>query len=159
MSTSARMTHHLPGNCRHSPASVRPIWQGCAGSVSIRCKMHQQDAMLTKSAHTVWRLRGWVHESKPKLRNSLQYTSTTNGTIAVAIFSRSDGASAPTYEDVRNLRDGRERLGHNPAEIDKEIGWRMKGVKSREGDRMPFAGDGEHRLASQNGDRAALARL
>jgi len=114
---------------------------------------------LTGLCEIVWRLRGWVHESKPNLRNSLQYTSTANGSIAVAIFSRSDGAPAPAYEDVRNLRDGRERLGHNPAEEVKEIGWRMEGVKSREGDRIPFAGDQELRLASQNGDRAALARL
>jgi hypothetical protein len=77
----------------------------------------------------------------------------------VAIFSRSDGAPAPTYEVVRNLRDGRERLGHNPAEGAKDIGWRLEGVKSREGDRMPLARDQELRLASQNGDRAALARL
>jgi hypothetical protein len=115
--------------------------------------------MLTISTHTVWRLRGWVHESKLNLRNSLQYTSTANGSNAVAILGRSDGAPAPAYEDARNLRDGRERLGYNPAEEAKEIGWRMEGVKSREGDRMPFAGDQELRLASQNGDRAALARL
>jgi hypothetical protein len=114
--------------------------------------------MLTISAHTVWRLRGWVQESKPGLRNSLQYTSTSNGTIAVVSLSRSDGASAPAYEAVRNLRDGRERLGHNPAEGPQEIGWRMEGVKSREGDRLLFADRGL-RLASQNGDRAALARL
>jgi hypothetical protein len=77
----------------------------------------------------------------------------------VAILSRSDGKPAPAYEDVRNLRDGRERLGHNPAEEVKDIGWRMEGVKSREGDRMPSAEDQELRIASQYGDRAALARL
>jgi hypothetical protein len=121
--------------------------------------MHHHSILLTSGNRTVWRLRGWVNESKPNLRNSLQYTSTANGSIAVAIFGRSDGAPAPTYENVRNLRDGRERLGHNPAEEVKDIGWRMEGVKSREGDRMPFAGDQELRLASQNGDRAALARL
>lgn len=121
--------------------------------------MHHHSILLTSGNRAVWRLRGWVNESKPDLRNSLQYTSTTNGSIAVAIFSRSDRAPAPTYEEVRNLRDGRERLGHNPAEEVKDIGWRMEGVKSREGDRMPFDGDQELRLASQNGDRAALARL
>jgi hypothetical protein len=115
--------------------------------------------MLTNSTHTVWRLRGWVNESEPNLRNPLQYTSTAEGSVAVAIFSRSDGTPAPAYEDVRNLRDGRERLGHNPAEEVKDIGWRMEGVKSREGDRMPSAGDQELRIASQNGDRAALSRL
>lgn len=75
------------------------------------------------------------------------------------ILCRSDGQSAPKYKDVQNLRDGRERLGYNPAETTKEIGWRMEGVKSREGDRMPLSGAGQLQVTARGGDRAALARL
>jgi len=75
------------------------------------------------------------------------------------LLSRSDGQSAPKYQDIQNLRDGRERLGYNPAkEAIQEIGWRMEGVMSREGDRMPIGG-GELQLNRRGGDRAALARL
>lgn len=76
------------------------------------------------------------------------------------VLCRSDGQLAPAYKEVRHLRDGRERLGYNPAEETiKEIGWRMEGVKSREGDRMPFTGPGTLQLTTRGGDRAALARL
>jgi len=76
------------------------------------------------------------------------------------VLCRSDGVSAPVYKDVRHLRDGRERLGYNPAEETiKDLGWRMEGVKSREGDRMPVTGAGELQLTTRGGDRAALARL
>lgn len=76
------------------------------------------------------------------------------------VLSRSDGQAAPRYQDIQHLRDGRERLGYNPAkEAIQEIGWRMEGVMSREGDRMPVAGAGELQLTKRVGDRAALARL
>jgi hypothetical protein len=75
------------------------------------------------------------------------------------LLSRSDGQSAPKYQDIQNLRDGRERLGYNPAqEAIQEVGWRMEGVMSREGDRLPIGG-GELQLNRRGGDRAALARL
>ena len=76
------------------------------------------------------------------------------------VLSRSDGQAAQKYQDIQQLRDGRERLGYNPAkEAIQEIGWRMEGVMSREGDRMPIAGGGELQLTWRGGDRAALARL
>jgi hypothetical protein len=76
------------------------------------------------------------------------------------VLSRSDGQSAPKYQDIQHLRDGRERLGYNPAkEAIQEIGWRMEGVMSREGDRMPTTGEGELQISRRGGDRAALARL
>ena len=74
------------------------------------------------------------------------------------VLSRSDGQAAPKFQDIQNLRDGRERLGYNPAkEAIQEIGWRMEGVMSREGDRLPIAG--ELHVSRRRGDRAALARL
>jgi hypothetical protein len=76
------------------------------------------------------------------------------------VLSRSDEQPAPKYQDIQHLRDGRERLGYNPAkEAIQEIGWRMEGVMSREGDRMPTAGGGELQISRRGGDRAALARL
>lgn len=75
------------------------------------------------------------------------------------ILSRSDGQAAAAYGDVEHLRDGRERLGYNPAQQAREIAWRMEGVKSREGDRMPVSEAGQLQLATRGGDRAALARL
>lgn len=81
----------------------------------------------------------------------------------VLILCRSDGKPAPTYADVKHLRDGRERLGYNPAEEMQEIVREdLEAVRSREGDRMLMSGveDGERlRLGSRGGDRAALARL
>lgn len=82
---------------------------------------------------------------------------------AVLVLCRADGRSAPAYTDVKYLRDGRERLGHNPAEemreIDKED---LEAVRTREGDRMLKSGaeeGGRMRIGSRGGDRAALARL
>ena len=108
----------------------------------------------------VWRLRGWTPGQTTKLQNCLQHTSTQEGQAVTVILCRSDGQPAPKYQDVVHLRDGRERLGYNPAEeAIKEIGWRMEGVKSREGDRVPITGARELQLARRSGDRAALARL
>jgi hypothetical protein len=109
--------------------------------------------------HKVWRLRGWVPEVGTQLHNFLQHNSTQNGQTVTVILCRSDGQSAPKYKDVQNLRDGRERLGYNPAQENKEIDWRTEGVKSREGDRMPLSGAGQLQLSTRSGDRAALARL
>lgn len=89
----------------------------------------------------------------------MQHT-TSESQAVVVVLSRSDGQAAPKYQDIQHLRDGRERLGYNPAkEATQEIGWRMEGVISREGDRMPNAGAGELQLTRRDGDRAALARL
>jgi hypothetical protein len=108
----------------------------------------------------VWRLRGWIPEQNTRLQNILQHTSSREGQAVTVVLSRSDGQSAPKYQDIRHLRDGRERLGYNPAkEAIQEIGWRMQGVMSREGDRMPAAGGGGLQLTRRGGDRAALARL
>jgi hypothetical protein len=89
----------------------------------------------------------------------VQHTTSESQAVTV-VLSRSDGQAAPKYQDIQHLRDGRERLGYNPAkEAIQEIGWRMEGVMSREGDRMPVAGAGELQLTRRGGDRAALARL
>ena len=108
----------------------------------------------------VWRLRGWIPEQNTRVQNCLQHTSSNEGQAVTVVLGRSDGQAAPKHEEIQHLRDGRERLGYNPAkEAIQEIGWRMEGVMSREGDRMPIAGAGELQLARRGGDRAALARL
>ena len=89
----------------------------------------------------------------------MQHTTSESQAVAV-VLSRSDGQAAPEYQDIQHLRDGRERLGYNPAkEPIQDLGWRMEGVMSREGDRMPVAGAGGLQLTRRGGDRAALARL
>jgi len=77
----------------------------------------------------------------------------------VVILSRSDGRPAPTWDEIVNVREGRERLGYNPAveirDISKED---LYAVQARRGDRL-----GQDvvrsRLRVKGGDRAALARL
>lgn len=108
----------------------------------------------------VWRLRGWMPEQSSRLQNCLQHTSSHEGQAVTVVLSRSDGQAAPKYQDVQHLRDGRERLGYNPAkEAIQDIGWRMEGVMSREGDRMPIVEAAELQRNRRGGDRAALARL
>lgn len=126
----------------------------------LRCLQH----VVLISDDTVWRLRGWTQESHTNLPNCMQYISKPEDAGAtVLILCRSDGKPAPSYADVRYLRDGRERLGHNPAEQMQEIVREdLEAVKSREGDRMltsDFDEADRLRLGSRGGDRAALARL
>lgn len=108
----------------------------------------------------VWRLRGWIPEQNTHLQNCLLDTSSHEGQAVTLVLRRSDGQAAPKYQDIQHLRDGRERLGYNPAkEAIQQIGWRVEGVMSREGDRMPVVGAGELQVSRRGGDRAALARL
>lgn len=112
------------------------------------------------TAAAVWQLRGWAHyRLVPRIRNCLQHTASSDGTDAVVILSRSDGRPAPTWDEIVNVREGRERLGYNPAveirDISKED---LYAVQARRGDRL-----GQDvvrsRLRVKGGDRAALARL
>lgn len=108
----------------------------------------------------VWRLRGWMPEQNSRLQNCLQHTSSHEGQTVTVVLSRSDGQATPKYQDVQHLCDGRERLGYNLAkEAIRNIGWRMQGVTSREGDRMPLLEAAELQRNRRGSDRAALARL
>lgn len=75
------------------------------------------------------------------------------------ILTRSDGQPAPAWEDVKNVREGRERLGYNPAVEARDITSEdVEAVRARRG----YVQDDvvkRLRLPDKGGDRAALARL
>ena len=108
----------------------------------------------------VWQLRGWTRDRAiPQTRNCLQYTLGPDGSAYVTILCRANGQTAPTWEQVEHVRDGRERLGHNPATGTKDISFEdWQAVKAQDNvisdsirKRLNFPVKG--------GDRAALARL
>lgn len=95
----------------------------------------------------------------PGARNCLQYSLGADGTAYVTIISRADGKPAPKWEEIEHLRDGRERLGYNPAVQSKDISYEdWQAVRARD----EFVSEdtaGKLRLPAKGGDRAALARL
>ena len=112
------------------------------------------------SVLVVWQLRSWPRDRLVSgAKNCLQYTTGPNGTAYVTVMRRADGKFTPRFEEIRHLRDGRERLGHNPALENKDItleDWQA--VKAR--DEFVLDQTGERlRLSKKGGDRAALARL
>ena len=82
-----------------------------------------------------------------------------DGAANVLILSRSDGQPAPTWDDIKNVRDGRERLGYNPADEVRGIAQEdLEAVRAKQ----EFTSDADLlrlRLPMKGGDRAALARL
>lgn len=106
----------------------------------------------------VWQLRGWSGDPPSRILTCLQYTSGPDGVATVAILRRSDGRPALAWSDVENVRDGRERLGYNPAAETRDItGEDLAAVRSR----AEFTLDDvtQLQLPLKGGDRAALARL
>lgn len=90
--------------------------------------------------------------------NCLLYTSGREGVTSVLIISRSDGRAAVKWEEVEHVRDGRERLGYNPAAKTKKICVEdVEAVRAR----VEFVPESQKRLQlpAKGGDRAALARL
>ena len=82
-----------------------------------------------------------------------------DGTAYVTIISRARLTPTPKWEEIEHLRDGRERLGYNPALESKDItieDWRA--VKARD-EFIPDKTGERLRLTAKGGDRAALARL
>ncbi len=75
------------------------------------------------------------------------------------MLCRSDSKPAPEWEEVKYLRDGRERLGHNPAIESRDISMEdWQAVKARD-NFVPESIVKRLRLTARGGDRAALARL
>lgn len=108
----------------------------------------------------MWQLRSWTEErSVPGARNALQYTLGPDGTAYATIIARADNNPAPKWKDIIHLRDGRERLGYNPAFENKGItheDW----LSVKANDHYVEADtDKRLRLPVKGGDRAALARL
>ncbi|KAK5741375.1 hypothetical protein LTR17_004082 [Elasticomyces elasticus] len=108
----------------------------------------------------VWHLRGWSQDRPPGgVQNCLQCTVSENGAVGVVILCRSDGRAAPAWSEINNVRDGRERLGYNPAVEKRGIASEdLEAVRSRRV--SPSAALTKRlRLPVKGGDRAALARL
>lgn len=108
----------------------------------------------------VYQLRGWATDTPtPNARNCLKYTGSEDGTASVIILSRSDAQPAPLWNDIKNVRDGRERLGYNPANTARAITQEdLEAVRAK----SEFTSDADLlrlRLPMKGGDRAALARL
>ncbi|KAK3631356.1 hypothetical protein LTR22_021115 [Elasticomyces elasticus] len=108
----------------------------------------------------VWRLRGWSQDGPPgEVRNCLQCTISENGAIGVVILCRSDGRAAPAWSELKDVRDGRERLGYNHAVEKRGIALEdLEAVRSRRVS-LSAALTKALRLPVKGGDRAALARL
>lgn len=120
--------------------------------------------LLLIDSSLVWRLRGWTQEPQTRIHNCMQGTARPDEySAAVVILCRADGGSAPAYGDIEHLRDGRERLGYNPAREERNIDREdLEAVRTRAGDRMLEGRAGEverMKLPLKGGDRAVLARL
>lgn len=116
--------------------------------------------MLTMLLCSVWQLRGWTKDrSVPQTRNCLQYTMGPDGTAYATVLCRHDQRSAPSWREVEHLRDGRERLAHNPALETKETTFEdWQAVKAPDNFVLEHT-EGRLRLPKKGGDRAALSRL
>ena len=82
-----------------------------------------------------------------------------DGTAYVAILQRADSQPAPAWDDVQNLRDGRERHGYNPAMETKNISIEDWQAVKAHNNFVPERISKTLRLPAKGGDRAALARL
>ena len=108
----------------------------------------------------VWQLRSWTKDrSVPGARNALQYTLGPDNTAYATILARADNKPAPKWEDIEFLRDGRERLGYNPAFENKAITYEdWMAVKAHD-EFVEEDTSKRLKLPRKGGDRAALARL
>lgn len=141
------------GTVRRHNRSCRRLWFGYG--LVLTCTFLP---VLTLSS--VWQLRGWAHNRpETQAQNALQYTTNPAGGASVVILSRSDGRAALKWDEVKDVRDGRERLGYNPAVEARDITHEdLDAVRARE---EYTTEDGVKRLQlpAKGGDRAALARL
>ncbi|KXT08447.1 hypothetical protein AC579_5612 [Pseudocercospora musae] len=116
---------------------------------------------LASLCNLVWQLRGWAGGQPSRAQNCLQLILGSQGTASVLILRRSDGKSALAWDEVKNVRDGRERLGYNPAagEIRDISVEDLEAVRAKA--EFTLAEDSVKRLQlpMKGGDRAALARL
>ena len=82
-----------------------------------------------------------------------------DGTAYVTILSRADRKVSPHWEQIKHLRDGRERQGNNPATDVKDISYEdWQAVKAQD-EFVPEQTGKQLKLPVKGGDRAALARL
>lgn len=151
----------------HSPERLQSLGQvtGSSGLTSL-CGIGKEETppcslrLSVDSFRTVWQLRGWVSSvSSTQIQHCLQDTIHDDGTNTVFVLSRSDGKEAPKWTTVKDLRDGRERLGYNPASETRQVS--QEDVEAVRADKAFTGGDDIKKLELpvKGGDRAALARL
>lgn len=109
----------------------------------------------------VWQLRGWAGGQPSRAQNCLQLVLGLQGTASVLVLRRSDGKSALAWDEVKNVRDGRERLGYNPAvgEIRDISVEDLEAVRAKVESTLADDPGRRLQLPVKGGDRAALARL
>lgn len=132
-------------------------WSGICGLGESNDK---SSVRLLADPSSVYQLRGWLTDAPAqRAENCLQYTADDDGTASAIILSRSNGQPAPAWQDIKNVRDGRERLGYNPAMEVRVIAQEdLQAVRAKQ----EFTSDADLmrlRLPVKGGDRAALARL
>ncbi|EME41479.1 hypothetical protein DOTSEDRAFT_73780 [Dothistroma septosporum NZE10] len=107
----------------------------------------------------VWQLRGWTGDPPARIVNCLQATVDSDGATSAFVLRRSDDKPAQAWSEIKNLRDGRERLAYNPADGNvRDISHEdLLAVRAQEEFTQD---DAKHlQLRVKGGDRAALARL
>ena len=108
----------------------------------------------------VWQLRGWAGDADVGVRNCLQVTLDAAGALAVLVLGRSDGRPALKWSEVKDVRDGRERLGYNPAVEARNISREdIENVRTRDHFVPANIDIKQLGFGDKGGDRAALARL
>lgn len=65
---------------------------------------------------------------------------------------RADGNEVPKWKDIEHKQDGRDRLGHNPAN-------ETRGLRDGDFDAVKAVEGDARKLNSMRSDRAALAKL
>lgn len=165
---------HLPQTLRGSNPQALVGFDAAASELSRPLSSHSSTAGLTilcslgkvPSIHTqasanacpVWQFRGWADGLPLQARNCLLCTSGPHDIASILILERSDGRAALTWEEVRDVRDGRERLGYNPAVETKKICAEDVQAVQAPSHFVPENQTQRH-LPAKGGDRAALARL
>ena len=165
---------HLPQALRNSLPRVLAGFDAAASELSrplasqsgtvglgVLCTLGKTPRLHARSlahASIVWQFRGWADGLPMQAHNCLLYTSGPREIASILILSRSDGRAALKWEEVRDVRDGRERLGYNPAVETRSICIEdLEAVRARA--HFVPENQSQRALPRKGGDRAALARL
>ncbi|PPJ58150.1 hypothetical protein CBER1_02613 [Cercospora berteroae] len=149
---------HLPHDLRERNPRALSGFDAATSELSRSLRSEGSTTGLAALVTLVWQFRGWAGDLPLDARNCLLYTSGREGVTSVLVITRSDGRAAVKWEEVEHVRDGRERLGYNPAAKTKKICVEdVEAVRAR----IEFVPASQKRLQlpAKGGDRAALARL
>ncbi|CAK1356921.1 unnamed protein product [Cercospora beticola] len=149
---------HLPHDLRETNPRALSGFDAATSELSRSLRSEGSTTGLAALVTLVWQFRGWAGDLPVDGQNCLLYTSGRKGVTSVLIIRRSDGRAAVKWEEVQHVRDGRERLGYNPAAQTKKICVEdVEAVRAR----VEFVPEAQKRLQlpAKGGDRAALARL